>query len=262
MGQTGEAAALPLRERALVLGALGAIALLAWLYLLHHATAMPSGRTMVMPSGEVMVMEMEHDGGDFVLLALMWVVMMLAMMLPSVVPTVLVHAAVSRRVAPARAGARNAAFVGGYALAWSAFALGAAGAQVALGQMALLSEEMRSSSPIFAAVLLAAAGIWQLTPMKDLCLSKCRMPLQFVAEHWRDGGAGALRMGVSHGFYCIGCCGVLMALLFVGGVMNLVWVALIAAFVLIEKTTFPGTRSGRWISGAGLLASAAFVALL
>lgn len=260
MDHTGEAAALPLRERALVLGALGAIALLAWLYLLHHATAMPSGRAMVMPSGEVM--GMEHDSVDFVLFALMWVVMMLAMMLPSVAPTVLVHAAVSRRVAPARAGARNVAFVGGYALAWSAFALGAAGAQVALGQMALLSEEMRSSSPVFAAALLAAAGIWQLAPMKDLCLSKCRMPLRFVAEHWRDGVAGALRMGVSHGFYCIGCCGVLMALLFVGGVMNLVWVALIAAFVLIEKTTFVGAPSGRWISGAGLLAGAAFVALL
>jgi predicted metal-binding membrane protein len=262
LDQAGEAVTLPLRERALVLGALGAIALLAWLYLLHHATAMPPGGTMVMPSGDVMVMKMEHDSGDFVLLALMWVVMMLGMMLPSVASTVLVHAAVSRRVAPARAGARNAAFVGGYAIAWSAFALGAAGAQVALGQMALLSEEMRSSSPMFAAALLVAAGIWQLTPMKDLCLSKCRMPLQFVAEHWREGVAGALRMGISHGLYCIGCCGALMALLFVGGVMNLVWVGLIAAFVLIEKTTFQGTRSGRWISGAGLLVSAAFIALL
>lgn len=245
-----------MRERALVLGALGAITLLAWLYLVRHGAAMASGHTMVMPSGEVMMMEMEHDSGDFVLLALMWIVMMLAMMLPSVAPTVLVHAAVSRRVAPAQAAARNAAFVGGYVLAWSAFALGAAGVQVALGQMALLSDEMRFSSPILAAALLAAAGAWQLTATKDLCLSKCRMPLQFIAEHWRDGVTGALRTGLSHGLYCIGCCGALMALLFVGGVMNLLWVALIAGFVLIEKTTFPGTRSGRWISGAGLLVAA------
>jgi predicted metal-binding membrane protein len=202
---------------------------------------------------------MPGDGADFLMLAAMWVVMMLAMMLPSVVPAVLVHAAASRRVAPAEAAARNAAFAGGYALAWSAFAAGAAALQVALGHLALLSADMRAASPLFGAALLAAAGAWQLTPLKDACLSKCRMPLQFVAEHWRDGAAGALRMGAWHGLYCIGCCGVLMALLFVGGVMNLLWVALIAAFVLLEKTSFPGTRAGRWLSGTGLLASAAVV---
>ena len=262
MSQIGEGAALSLRERALVLGALGAVALLAWLYLLHHGAAMPPGHTRAMPSGEVMVMGMEHDSGDFVLLALMWVVMMVAMMLPSVAPTVLVHAAVSRRLAPSMLAARNVAFVGGYVLAWSAFALGATGVQLALGHMALLSDEMRTSSPSLAAALLAAAGVWQFTPMKDVCLSKCRMPLQFVAEHWRDGVMGALCIGFSHGLYCIGCCGALMALLFVGGVMNLLWVALIAGFVLIEKTTFPGTRIGRWISGAGLLITAATVLLL
>lgn len=262
MSGVGEGAALSLRERALVLAALGAVALLAWLYLLHHGAAMPSGDIMAMPSGEAMVMGIEHDSGDFVLLALMWIVMMLAMMLPSVAPTVLVHAAVSRRVAPSQRAARNVAFVGGYVLAWSAFALGAAGVQVALGHMALLSSEMRSSSPTFAAALLAAAGVWQFTPMKDVCLSKCRMPLQFVAEHWRDGVLGALRIGLAHGLYCIGCCGALMALLFVGGVMNLLWVALIAGFVLIEKTTFPGTRIGRWLSGAGLLVAAAILLLL
>lgn len=235
--------ALPLAERVLLLGALAALALLAWAYLVHHAT-MPMGRAMA------------HGGADFVLLGLMWMVMMPAMMLPSVAPTVLVHAAVSRRMAPASAVARNAAFIGGYAAAWSAYALGAAGLQLALGHLTLLAPEMRSSSPLFGAALLAAAGAWQLTPVKDACLRQCRTPLQFVAEHWRDGAAGALRMGAWHGLYCIGCCGVLMALLFVVGVMNLLWVTLIAVFVVLEKTAFPGTAAGRWISGAGLLAAA------
>ncbi|MGH6885124.1 MAG: DUF2182 domain-containing protein, partial [Geminicoccales bacterium] len=194
--------------------------------------------------------------------ALMWVVMMAAMMLPSVVPAVLVHAEVSHRLGPASAAARNAAFVAGYGVAWSAFALGAAALQLWLGNLALLAQDMRPASPLFGAVLLAVAGTWQLTPMKDACLRRCRMPLQFVAEHWREGSAGALRMGLWHGGYCIGCCGALMALLFVGGVMNLLWVAVISAFVLLEKITFPGTRGGRWISGAGLLASAALVAAL
>jgi len=243
--------ALPLRERALLLGALAAVAALGWAYLAHHAMSMASMQGMAMT----------HDSADFVLLALMWVVMMLAMMLPSVAPAVLVHAAVSRRVAPAASAARNAAFAGGYALAWSGFALGAAGLQILLGHFALLSEEMRSASPFLGATLLAAAGAWQMTPIKETCLRQCRMPLQFVATHWRDGALGALRMGAWHGFYCIGCCGALMALLFVGGVMNLLWVALIAAFVLLEKITFPGTRAGRWLSGAGLLTAAALALL-
>jgi predicted metal-binding membrane protein len=233
------ASALPLRSRALLLGALGAVALLAWAYLAHHAS-MPMRGAM---------------------LALMWVVMMLAMMLPSVAPAVLVHAAVSRRLAPQRAAARNAAFIAGYAAAWSAFALGAAALQVALGHLALLSEDMRAASPWLGAALLAAAGAWQLTPAKDACLTPCRMPLQFIAQHWREGVAGALRMGAHHGLYCIGCCGALMALLFVGGVMNLLWVALIAAFVLLEKLAFPGTRAGRWLSGAGLIAAAVLLLL-
>lgn len=231
-------------ERALLAGALAAVALLAWAYLVHHA-AMP----------------MVYDGADFALLALMWVVMMAAMMLPSVAPAVLVHAEVSRRVAAAST-ARNVAFVAGYAVAWSAFALGAAALQLWLASLGLLSPDMRSASPLFGAALLAVAGAWQLTPMKEACLRRCRMPLQFVAEHWRDGSTGALRMGLWHGGYCVGCCGALMALLFVGGVMNLLWVAVIAAFVLLEKIAFPGTRRGRWLSGAGLLVSAALVAAL
>jgi len=236
-------APLPLAERAALTGALALIALIAWAYL-----ALPAA--------------MDHGGADYALLASMWVVMMAAMMLPSVVPAVLVHAAVSRARVPQQAGARSAGFVAGYAIAWSAFALGAAALQLALGNLALLSDDMRAASPYLGAALLAIAGAWQLTPVKDACLRKCRMPLAFVAEHWREGALGALRMGLAHGAYCIGCCAALMALLFVGGVMNLLWVALIAGFVLLEKITFPGTRLGRLISGGGLFAAAAALLVL
>ena len=237
------ASPLSLGERALLVAALAAVALLAWGYLLHHA-AMP------------MAAATEHGAADLGFLVAMWIVMMAAMMLPSVVPAVLVHAAVSRQMAPASAWARNAGFIAGYVLSWSAFALAAAGVQFALNKLHLMSEGMRAASPVLAAGLLAAAGAWQLSPIKDVCLSKCRMPLQFIAAHWRNGTLGAFRMGLWHGGYCIGCCGVLMALLFVGGVMNLVLVAIIAAFVLVEKTTFPGTRIGRLISGVGLILAA------
>jgi predicted metal-binding membrane protein len=246
-------APLPLAERAALIGALALIALIAWAYLALHA-GMPAAPEMA--DG---MAAMPQGGADYALLALMWVVMMAAMMLPTVVPAVLVHAAVSRNRVPAHAAARNAAFIAGYAIAWSAFALGAAALQLALGHLALLSADMRAASPYLGAALLALAGAWQLTPVKEACLRKCRMPLAFIAEHWREGAGGALGMGLAHGGYCIGCCAALMALLFVGGVMNLLWVALIAGFVLLEKTTLPGTRLGRLISGGGLLLAAAGV---
>jgi predicted metal-binding membrane protein len=104
-------------------------------------------------------------------------------------------------------------------------------------------------------LIVAAAGVYQLTPAKEICLRHCRTPLQFVAEHWRPGLVGALRMGAWHGLYCIGCCGALMALLFVVGVMNLAWVAAIAAFVLLEKIAFAGTRGGRFAGGLALVAA-------
>jgi predicted metal-binding membrane protein len=243
------AAAPPLawRQRAVLLGALALVSLLAWGYLARHA-AMPIG------------MPMAHGAADAALVALMWVVMMAAMMLPSVLPTVLVHAAVSRQRNPTVAGKRNVAFIGGYVVAWCAFALAATALQIFLGHAALLSAQWRAASPVVGAALLVGAALWQLTPVKDTCLRRCRMPLLFVAEHWREGVGGAWRMGLWHGAYCIGCCGMLMALLFVGGVMNLLWVALIAGFVLLEKTSLVGGRNGRRLSAAGLLAGAALVA--
>jgi predicted metal-binding membrane protein len=230
------------RERLALLAALVAIAALGWIYLLRHA-----GMMRAMESAP-------RDGVDFAMILAMWVVMMAAMMLPSVIPAVLVHAAVSRKLTQAReARWRPGAFVAGYGLVWLAYSVAAAAAQVWLERMALLSPSLAAASPAIGGVTVAAAGIYQLTPVKEVCLRHCRTPLQFIAERWRPGISGALRMGMWHGAYCVGCCGVLMTLLFVVGVMNLVWVAVIAIFVLLEKVAFAGTRAGRLASGYGLL---------
>jgi predicted metal-binding membrane protein len=195
-----------------------------------------------------------RDGADFVMILAMWVVMMAAMMLPSVIPAVLVHAAVSSRLTRAsEARWRSGAFVGGYGLAWAAYSVAAAAMQVWLERLALLSPSLAAASPIVGGVVVATAGLYQLTPAKEVCLRHCRTPLQFIGEKWQPGVTGALRMGMWHGAYCVGCCGVIMALLFVVGVMNLAWVALIAIFVLLEKVAFAGTRPGRLASGSALI---------
>ena len=230
------------RERLVLLAALGAVTALGWMYLLRHA-----GMMTAMESAP-------RDGIDFAMILAMWVVMMAAMMLPSVVPAVLVHSAVSRQLTDAsEARWRPAAFVAGYGLAWAAFSAAAAGMQVWLERLALLSPSLATASPVIGGLVVAAVGAYQLTPAKEVCLRHCRAPLQFVAERWRPGVSGALRMGMWHGAYCVGCCGLLMALLFVVGVMNLVWVAAIAIFVLLEKVAFAGTRAGRLTTGCGLI---------
>lgn len=237
------------RERLALLAALIAVSALGWTYLVHHAIAMGAMETA--PRG----------AGQFAMILAMWVVMMAAMMLPSVAPAVLVHTAVSRRMVSAReARWRPAAFVLGYLLVWSAFSAVAAALQVWLERLALLSPSLVDASPFIGGTVIALAGVYQLTPAKDVCLRHCRTPLQFVAEKWRPGAGGALRMGLWHGAYCVGCCGALMALLFVVGVMNLAWVALIAVFVLLEKIAFPGTQAGRLATGALLMVAGALVA--
>ncbi len=190
---------------------------------------------------------------DFGLMLAMWTIMMVGMMLPSAGPTTLVYAAVARKAA--REGtpiAPTAAFVAGYLAMWTLFSLGATFAQWGLEATALLSPMMVSTSPGLGATLLAGAGLYQLTPLKDACLAHCRSPAHFIAEHWRPGTSGALRMGLEHGAYCLGCCWVLMGLLFFGGVMNLLWIAGITLFVLLEKMVPFGAGGGR-LAGAGMI---------
>ena len=181
----------------------------------------------------------------------MWAVMMVAMMLPSAAPTLVLYAAIARKMSPElNQGVVTAAFALGYIIAWTGFSLGATILQWGFEQLAVLSPMMKSSSYSLGGVLLIAAGVYQWTPAKDICLKHCQAPLLFISQRWRSGADGALRLGLTHGLYCIGCCWVLMCLLFVGGVMNLLWVAAIAIFVLIEKAAPFGRATGR---GVGIL---------
>jgi len=197
---------------------------------------------------------------DFALTFLMWAVMMVAMMLPSTAPTLVLYAAIARKMSPDFSqGVATATFALGYIVAWTVFSLGATTLQWVLEQVSLLSPMMKSSSYSLGGVLLIAAGVYQWTPAKDICLKHCQSPLLFISQRWQSGADGALRLGLTHGLYCIGCCWVLMGLLFVGGVMNLLWVAAIAIFVLIEKAAPFGRAMGR---GVGFLLIAAGVYVL
>jgi predicted metal-binding membrane protein len=240
------------RDRLVVLPGLGAVGVLAWIYLFLEAARM---QAMTMADvGTVMVMK-PWNATDLLLLFLMWVVMMVAMMLPSVSTTVLTYAAVVRRISPQQpAGKSTAGFVGDYVLAWALFSVLATGLQWGLERLALLSPAMVNASPVFGGLVLIAAGLYQWSPFKQVCLTHCQAPLTYLAQHWRQGAGGAVCMGLHHGLYCIGCCWALMALLFVGGVMNRLWVAAIAFFVLLEKLALLGGRTGLRLSGLAAVA--------
>jgi predicted metal-binding membrane protein len=147
---------------------------------------------------------------------------------------------------------RGGFFTLGYLVAWTAFAVVAATVQWVLHGAALLSPAMTSASPLLGGMLLIAAGVYQWLPLKAACLTHCRSPLDFFAAEWREGEAGALAMGFRHGLHCVGCCWLLMGLLFVAGVMNLLWIAAIAGFVLVEKV-LPGGRIVGRVAGAVLV---------
>jgi predicted metal-binding membrane protein len=245
------------RDRlAVAVGLAGAIAL-PWLYLV------PASRDMygAMNGLSAWMMRGTWDARYFVLIFLMWAVMMIGMMLPSAAPTALLFAAVLRKSDPQNAPvARTYAFAGGYLLAWTVFSLAATVLQWGLVKAALLSPMMSTTSSKAGALILMAAGVYQWTPLKQSCLTRCRAPADFIARSFRPGIVGALRMGAWHGTYCVGCCWVLMLLLFFGGVMSLTWIAAITVFVLLEKLAPRGAQGGR-LSGA-LLLLAGFAVLL
>ncbi|MGB8792083.1 MAG: DUF2182 domain-containing protein [Mycobacterium sp.] len=192
----------------------------------------------------------------------MWAVMMVAMMVPTAAPMTMMYAAVARKAAAQHNPlAPTFVFVTGYIAMWTIFSLAATIAQHALDQAALLSPTMVATSTRFGAALLIAAGIYQFTPLKNACLKNCRAPAHFISRYWRTGNLGAFRLGLRFGAYCVGCCWILMALLFVGGVMNLLWIAAIAIFVLLEKTIPFGDVSGRVAGAAMILVGALSLAL-
>lgn len=188
-----------------------------------------------------------------ILLFLMWAVMMIAMMVPSAVPMIQAFLAVNeQRQNSSRPLVPVGVFLLGYLVVWTSFSALATLAQLGLHEAALLSPMMVATSPVVSGGLLLAAGVFQWTPLKRACLSGCRSPLSFLMSGWRDGTAGAFSMGLRHGAYCVGCCWALMALLFVVGVMNLLWIAVIALFVMAEKIIPRGELLGR-IGGAALV---------
>lgn len=227
-----------------MLTGLAVLSSLAWAYTAYLAWDM--GRMDM----EMAMPQMQGWGPvEYLLMFVMWAVMMVAMMVPSAAPMVLMFANVNRRRREQeRPYVPTGVFLAGYLAVWTAFSLIATLAQGALHEAALLSPMMVSTSPIFGGVLLLAAGIFQWTPLKHACLRHCRSPLSVILSEWREEGArGAFIMGLRHGAYCTGCCWFLMALLFVAGVMNLLWVAAIAGFVLVEKVA----PAGHWVGRTG-----------
>lgn len=251
------------RKQAIVTGvAIAAIAAAAWAYLVQDPMPAPMGDGMHgMPGMQMTATALGAWGwAEALLLFAMWAVMMVAMMLPSAAPMILLYS----RIAATRSKRGSPFtpvifFAGGYLMSWWAFSAVATLIQFSLHSLALLSPDMRAASPIAGAALLIAGGIYQWLPIKQSCLTHCRSPLGFLSTSWREGRAGAVRMGLTHGAFCVGCCWMLMALLFVAGVMNLVWVAALSIVVLLEKI-LPG---GPWIArGLGIVLILAGVSLL
>ncbi|HSD41552.1 MAG TPA: DUF2182 domain-containing protein [Burkholderiales bacterium] len=228
------------RDRRVVTASLVLVVALAWLYLWRDAAAMSHMGMADMPMAHAL------GAGTLALTFVMWAVMMVGMMLPSTAPTILLYGALVRKN-----GERGTVlpavwvFTSGYLAVWMGFSLVVTLLQVALEQAALVTPMMVSASKGLSAAILIAAGIYQWLPVKQACLSRCRNPLQFFVTRWRTGAGGAFRMGAEHGLFCVGCCWMLMLLLFVAGVMNLVWIALIAGFVFVEKLL----PAGKFTSG-------------
>ncbi|MYC30317.1 MAG: DUF2182 domain-containing protein [Chloroflexi bacterium] len=242
------------RDRYIVIGVLAVITLLAWAYLAYLARDMADMEdmsTMVMSGGNIGI---GYGPVQIALMFLMWAVMMVGMMVPSAAPMILAFANINRRRRQqGNPYVPTAVFLAGYLLVWVCFSAAATAAQLSLSLNFLLSPMMVSASPIFGAIVLLAAGAFQLSPLKNVCLRHCRTPMGFITNDWREGRRGALLMGLHHGGYCLGCCWALMGLLFLLGVMNLLWIAALAAFVLVEKVAPAGEWVGR-AAGIGLLA--------
>jgi predicted metal-binding membrane protein len=241
------------RDRLIVAVGLAAVVALAWIYLATGAGMDTSMADMPMD------MPMPWSPLSAALVFVMWWVMMIAMMVPSAAPTVLLFTTIRRKQeASARPSVEAWIFLGGYLLIWAGFSLIAIVAQWGLERAGLLSMAMASTSAMLGGVILLAAGLYQFTPVKNACLRYCQSPVLFLSRYWRPGAGGALRMGLRHGSYCLGCCWFLMALLFVSGVMNLVWIAGIALYVACEKLLPLGRGLSR-AAGVALIVSGAIV---
>jgi predicted metal-binding membrane protein len=241
------------RDRVLISTCLVVVSALAWVYLVHLDRQMSSSMaydTMMAQMG--MRTDVSWTAADVFFTFAMWAVMMIGMMAGTAAPVLLLFAGARSRRGERGVGLAVLMFGLGYVTVWVGFSACAALAQLALHQTAMLSPSMAASSPFMAGAILIVAGAYQLTPWKGACLTHCRSPLGFLMTNWRDGRLGALQMGARHGAYCLGCCWALMCVLFVVGVMNLVWVAALTGFVLCEKVGPAGAIVAR-VAGAAMV---------
>jgi len=252
-----------LRGERIVIGAgLSALTLLSWLYLALLADAMDAMDGTGHDAVAMWLMPMGRWGPiELALCLAMWIVMMVAMMLPGAAPMLFAFQAMSRsRGANGPRAGRFAAFLLGYIAVWCAFSGVATAAQWALHERAIVTDTMTIASRTLDAALLFGAGALQFAALKRTCLAKCRSPMAFLLTEWRDGATGAWVMGLRHGAYCVGCCWALMALLFVGGVMNLLWIGVLAAAVLVEKVLPFGVAAAKAM-GIAMMAGALWLLL-
>lgn len=231
-----------------VLGAMACVVLLSWWYLVNMAATMEAGMAM----GGMMTFH-PWTLNYAVAMLLMWCIMMVAMMLPSATPMILLYRRVAQHNHLYGVARGTVLFAAGYGVIWLGFSLMAVGLQWLLEQWAILSPMMRSQSALFNGMVLILVGLYQWSPWKTVCLQHCRGPAAFVMHHWRPGLSGAFRMGLSHGAYCVGCCWALMALLFVGGVMDLLVIAGLTVLVLLEKVLPGGERLARAVGALAVL---------
>lgn len=227
------------RDRVVIASCILLLTLLAWVYLFrldHEMSVMESMARMGMP------MDMPWTTRDFLLTFAMWSVMMVGMMAPTAMPVLLLFAQMRKDHKQPLAAT---VFGLGHVTIWIGFSAIAASLQWALHRVTLLSSGMVVTSPYIAGIILIGAGIYQLTPVKAKCLTKCQSPLGFLMSNWREGSRGAFVLGTRHGAYCLGCCWALMLVLFVVGVMNLAWVAVLTVFIFIEKFGPRGLRLAR-----------------
>jgi predicted metal-binding membrane protein len=246
------------RDRNIILAGLSAIILVTAIYTANMAYSFDEISLAMLQHYNHTV----HGGDSFLNLFIMWAVMQIAMMSPTAIPMILMHTKVERSRHPDHSPViATALFFLGYIIVWVVFSAVFALVQMALQSSALLSPQMASTSPWLAGGILIAAGLFQFSKLKEVCLNECRSPVTYFMLEWREGNNGALLMGLKHGIHCVGCCWVLMALLFVAGVMNLLWMALITAFVLVEKVTTKGDIFGR-VGGVGMLIWGIFLILL
>lgn len=249
------------RDRALIISVVVLVTALAWAYLFrldHQMTADGSSAAMMERMGTMVVGPWTVR--DFFFTFAMWSVMMVGMMAPSTIPVLLLFNGMRAHRAERSSPTAGTLFGIGHMSVWIGFSVLAAMLQWSLHQAGLLSSGMAVTSSRAGGLILIAAGGYQLTSAKSKCLTKCQSPLAFLMSNWREGATGALQLGVRHGIYCLGCCWALMCVLFVVGIMNLAWVAVLAAFIFLEKTGPAGLRLAR-VSGAIIIVAGVITAM-